>query len=76
MQEKLLARNKMSLNFKTLEDGSTAITGHTFPHREEIKSLGGVWDANLKGWILRPDADIESLRNLNQRVSKPPNGNH
>jgi hypothetical protein len=28
------------------------ITGNTYPHRETIKSLGGVWDKDRKAWII------------------------
>ena len=39
--------NPMSI-FKS----QTIWTGNTYPIREAIKSLGGKWDANRKGWIV------------------------
>lgn len=34
------------------------ITGNTYPVREQIKALGGVWDPNAKGWrVPIPKAD-------------------
>ena len=32
----------------------TVWTGNTFPHRDYIKSLGGKWDKDAKGWIVPP----------------------
>ncbi|HWP38970.1 MAG TPA: hypothetical protein VNL18_15595 [Gemmatimonadales bacterium] len=30
--------------------GIIAVTGHTYPHREAIRRLGGRWDAQRKVW--------------------------
>lgn len=36
-------------------------TGQTFPHKEEIKSLGGEWDNSSKRWFFRQPTD--AIRN-------------
>lgn len=32
----------------------TLWTGNTYPHKDYIKSLGGRWDAERKGWVVPP----------------------
>lgn len=34
---------------------TTLITGNTYPVKEEIKALGGRWDAEAKGWRVPSD---------------------
>ena len=40
-----------------------AITGNTYPVKDQIKALGGKWDANSKSWIV-PDDKAEQARAL------------
>jgi hypothetical protein len=30
------------------------LTGNTFAHKDEIKAIGGKWDADRKAWIVEP----------------------
>jgi hypothetical protein len=39
---------------------TTLITGKTFPVKEKIKSLGGKWDADVKGWRVPDDKAAEA----------------
>lgn len=39
------------------------ITGNTYPIREKLKALGGVWKPALKGWII-PDSKADEARAL------------
>ncbi len=40
-----------------------AITGNTYPVKDQIKALGGKWDANSKSWMV-PDDKAEQARAL------------
>jgi hypothetical protein len=31
------------------------ITGDTYPHRAQLRAMGGEWDAGQKGWLLPED---------------------
>lgn len=42
---------------------STAITGNTYPVKDQLKALGGKWDANSKSWMV-PDDKAEQARAL------------
>lgn len=42
---------------------STLITGNTYPVKEQIKALGGKWNADAKGWTV-PDNRAEEARAL------------
>lgn len=39
------------------------ITGNTYPVRQELARLGGVWDATAKGWRV-PASKAEEARKL------------
>lgn len=39
------------------------ITGNTFPVKDQLKALGGRWDAASKGWMV-PDAVADQARAL------------
>jgi hypothetical protein len=39
----------------------TLITGNTYPVRQKMHDLGGVWNAAAKGWDM-PDAKAEEAR--------------
>lgn len=41
----------------------TTITGNTYPVRDAIKSLGGRWNSDKKGWNV-PDSVAEQARKL------------
>lgn len=42
---------------------ATLITGNTYPVRDQIKALGGRWNAEAKGWMV-PDDRAEEARKL------------
>lgn len=39
------------------------ITGNTYPHRSELRAMGGEWDVAAKGWRV-PDERAEEARAL------------
>jgi hypothetical protein len=41
----------------------TAITGNTYPVKDQIKALGGRWNPDEKAWMV-PDAKADEARNL------------
>lgn len=41
----------------------TLITGNTYPHRAELRAMGGDWDAGAKGWLV-PDDKADQAREL------------
>lgn len=41
----------------------TLITGNTFAVKDQIKDMGGKWDAALKGWMV-PDEKADQVRAL------------
>ena len=41
----------------------TAITGNTYPVRNELRAMGGQWDANAKAWLV-PDDRADEARGL------------
>ena len=41
----------------------TAITGNTFPVKDQLKALGGRWNAEAKAWMV-PDAKADEARRL------------
>lgn len=45
----------------------TLITGNTYPHRAELRAMGGEWDASVKGWRL-PEDKAEDARDLVQSM--------
>ncbi len=42
---------------------SVLITGNTYPVKDQLKALGGRWDANAKGWLV-PDAKAAEAQKL------------
>lgn len=42
---------------------TVAITGNTYPVREQIKALGGRWNADSKAWMV-PAAKADDARKL------------
>lgn len=38
----------------------TAITGNTYPHRDALRAMGGVWDAAQKAWMVPADRADEA----------------
>jgi hypothetical protein len=47
------------------------ITGNTYPVREAIKALGGVWDSNAKGWRV-PITKADEARELVNKQTETP----
>jgi hypothetical protein len=41
---------------------TVAITGNTFPVKDEIKQLGGKWDANQKAWMVPLEKAAEAQK--------------
>jgi hypothetical protein len=46
-----------------------AISGNTYPVKDQIKALGGKWDANSKSWMV-PDDKAEQARALLPAVAQ------
>lgn len=47
----------------TATESAVLITGNTYPVREQLKALGGQWDAGAKGWRV-PAARVTEARAL------------
>jgi len=47
------------------------ITGNTYPLRDRIKSLGGKWNAQAKGWDV-PDVNVAEIKKLMEAQAKQP----
>jgi len=47
----------------------TLITGNTYPHRQQLRAMGGEWDASVKGWRVPEDAG-DRARLLWQAVAR------
>jgi hypothetical protein len=47
----------------------TAITGNTYPVKEQIKALGGRWNADQKAWMV-PDDKADEARALVSQAPK------
>ena len=45
----------MSIHYRIVDD-LVLIVGHTYPHKEAIKSIGGRFDRQQKVWVL-PNTD-------------------
>ena len=41
----------------------TTITGNTYPVKDQIKALGGRWNADEKAWMV-PDENADAARKL------------
>jgi hypothetical protein len=39
----------------TIVDSLVAITGNTYPVKEQLKALGARWNADAKAWMVTPD---------------------
>lgn len=48
---------------------SVAITGNTYPVKEQLKALGGHWNAERKAWMV-PEAKVEEARRIVANVPK------
>ena len=48
---------------QTTTPTAVLITGNTYPVKEQIKALGGTWNAAAKGWIV-PHDKAEQVRAL------------
>ena len=40
----------------------TAITGNTFPVKDQLKALGGTWNPDIKAWMVPSDKADEARR--------------
>lgn len=49
---------------------TVAITGNTYPVKDQIKALGGRWNANQKAWMV-PAEKTEAARKLVCGAPKP-----
>ncbi len=47
--------SQLGLSLEPLPDGSISVTGNSYPHAKELRSLGCAWRAELKRWILPLD---------------------
>ena len=48
----------------------TTITGNTYAVREQLKALGGLWNADAKGWDV-PDRQAAAARQLVESAPPP-----
>lgn len=46
------------------------IKGNTYPVKEQLKALGGRWDAGSKGWIV-PEGKAQEARALVEGAAAP-----
>lgn len=53
---------------------ATPVSGNTYPVKEQLKALGGRWDAARKCWMI-PDENADKAFALVQSVT-PINGGH
>lgn len=37
------------------------ITGNTYPVKDKLKTMGGKWDADQKGWLVPDEREVEAL---------------
>lgn len=44
----------------TTKTTTVLITGNTFPVKDQLKALGGRWDAESKGWRVPADKAVEA----------------
>lgn len=44
----------------TTKTTTVLITGNTFPVKDQLKALGGRWDAGAKGWRVPADKAVEA----------------
>jgi hypothetical protein len=49
---------------------SVAITGNTFPVREALRAMGGVWNKERKAWFVPADKAEEARRLVSTPVAK------
>jgi hypothetical protein len=49
----------------------TAITGNTYPVRQELKALGGTWDAARKAWMVPDDKAAYARTLVNSPAARP-----
>ena len=59
--------------------GHLRVTGHTFPHRVELKRMGFAWDRKLKVWSARFSEEllrqaIEFIKKYDRKVDPVPTG--
>lgn len=50
---------------------NVAITGNTFPVKDQLKALGGRWDADRKAWMV-PAANAAAAQTLVAKAPKQP----
>lgn len=48
------------------------VTGKTWEHRDQLKALGGRWNAEDKAWLLPASADVGELGALLVEATPPP----
>lgn len=47
------------------------ITGNTYPVKEQIKAMGGRWDADAKGWRVPADKAEEAMALVSATPKQP-----
>ena len=50
---------KKSLSLLTIYNNIILVHGNTFEYKDDIKTLGGFWYPQMKGWILKKDKKTE-----------------
>lgn len=47
------------------------IKGNTYPIKEQLKGLGGKWNADMRAWEVPDDKEQEALKLLSSQPAKP-----
>jgi hypothetical protein len=58
----------------TTKTTTVLITGNTFPVKDQLKALGGRWDAESKGWRVPADKAVEAQELAGPKTTSPWNG--
>ena len=56
------------VKFTVQTDGTLAVTGKTYDHRETLKEMGGRWNSSKKCWVVCDTAEIKKqLKSLTMK---------
>ncbi len=42
-------------------NGLVAITGNTYPVKDQLKKLGGIWNKDMKSWMVPVDKEEQAM---------------
>lgn len=49
----------------------TLITGNTYPVKDQIRAMGGIWQPRAKGWLV-PDSAVAAAEELVENATAQP----